>query len=115
LRNHVLTGAADRYAAEVRAAEVAAEQEATVGADPGTPHDERDQDERTQDERALDDLILAERALAPPPRDGFGAISWECATCGYTTPGTVDQPFAGDGTCPTHERQVLRPSSGAHG
>jgi hypothetical protein len=49
-----------------------------------------------------------ERALTPPSRDRVEAPTWTCPQCGYSTPGTIDQPFAGDGTCPTHERQLLR-------
>jgi hypothetical protein len=49
-----------------------------------------------------------ERALMPPVEGSPAALTWSCPRCGYATPGTVDQPFVGDGTCPAHERQLLR-------
>ena len=49
-----------------------------------------------------------DRALAPPGHLGTDVPRWICPRCDYSTPGTIDEPYAGDGTCPQHSRQVLR-------
>jgi hypothetical protein len=48
------------------------------------------------------------RALTPPGYPGADAPRWMCPQCSYTTRGTIDEPYSGDGTCPHHSRQALR-------
>jgi hypothetical protein len=60
----------------------------------------------------------ADRALTPPTFRPVDVPIWICGQCDYRTPGSVDQPFDGDGTCPDHPRTVLRlapPGAGAPG
>lgn len=48
-----------------------------------------------------------ERALAPPGPVFVDLPRWACAQCGYSVPGTIDEPYEGDGTCPEHPGRPL--------
>jgi hypothetical protein len=50
----------------------------------------------------------ADRALAPPGPPLADMPQWACTECGYATPGTIDAPYVGDGTCPDHPERPLR-------
>jgi hypothetical protein len=40
-----------------------------------------------------------------------GLPQWTCPVCHYRTPGTIDAPIEGDGTCPQHPRHALVPAN----
>jgi hypothetical protein len=54
------------------------------------------------------DAPETDRALAPPGHLGIDSPRWICPQCDYSTRGTIDEPYVGDGTCPQHSRQVLQ-------
>jgi hypothetical protein len=52
----------------------------------------------------------SERALAPPGYLASGAPpQWICLECGFSTAGTIDEPYTGDGTCPECAERGRRP------
>lgn len=53
------------------------------------------------------DSSTRDRALIPPGYQAVEAPRWVCPDCGYSTPGTIDEPYAGDGACPDHPRRAL--------
>jgi hypothetical protein len=50
----------------------------------------------------------ADRALAPLGHLATGAPQWVCPECGFLTYGTIDEPYAGDGTCPECAERTAR-------
>jgi len=44
----------------------------------------------------------AERALPPPGPAAVDLPRWGCTACDFSVPGTIDEPYTGDGTCPYH-------------
>jgi len=49
-----------------------------------------------------------DRALPPPDDQEIMMPMWFCPICNYSTPGTIDEPYAGDGTCENHPSEKLR-------
>ena len=55
-----------------------------------------------------EDTEEPERALPPPGNEEIAIPMWFCPVCEYMTPGTIDEPYAGDGTCMRHPQEQLR-------